>query len=59
MYTRVPLFGCVHLSAGAFGARRCLANLWELELRMVVNHLMWVLGTEFGSYLRAAHTLNY
>lgn len=30
----------------------------KLGLFEVTSHLLWVLGTEFGSYTRAAHALN-
>jgi hypothetical protein len=38
-------------------AEDCLILL-ELELQAGVNHLMWVLGTELGSSIRAASAPN-
>lgn len=31
----------------------------ELELQVVVNHAVWVLGTKLGSFARAVSALNF
>lgn len=36
-----------------------ISDLLELKLQPVVNHLMWVLGIEFGSFREIENTHNY
>lgn len=36
-----------------------ISDLLGLKLQPVVNHLMWVLGTEFGSFRETENTHNY
>lgn len=45
----VHVLAHVSLSAGAQGGLKVL-NTLKLELSAVVTHLIWVLGTEFGSF---------
>lgn len=40
------------------GARRELSDPLELELQVAENHSACVVGTEFGSNVRAASALN-
>lgn len=47
--------GSVSVDAGVpMEARGVCQTLLELELQAGVNHLMWVLGTELRSSIRAA-----
>lgn len=45
------------MNAGASGGLKVMAAL-ELEVLMVVSHLMWMLATQLGSSGRTASALN-
>ena len=47
---------CTHLSAGAFRGQSMRFSP-ELELQVVVSHLMWMLGTKLRSSGKAAMLL--
>jgi hypothetical protein len=38
-----------HMHVGASGGQQRALDSLELELQEIVNHLMWVMGTEPGS----------
>jgi hypothetical protein len=52
------LCGCVGLNIPVYGGQRCQVS-WKLELTGLVSHLLWVLGTELMSSIRAVHILNH
>ena len=57
----VCMCACVHVYIGA-DAHRALKRApdsLELELQVVVSHLMWMLGMESGSSARATHGLKH
>lgn len=47
------------MSTGIRGVQEKATDTLELELQAVVSCLMWVLGTEPGSFGRAANTLSH
>jgi hypothetical protein len=46
----------VHVSVGAQGAQQRASHSLELELQVVVCHLVWILGSKLVSSTRAIHT---
>lgn len=48
----------MYVSAGILRGQKMALDLLELELK-VVSHLIWVLGIEPRSSVRAASTLNH
>ena len=42
-----------HVNAGAFGGQKRMLEYLKMELHAVLGCLMWVIGTESGSYARA------
>lgn len=56
MFICVCLCECVSLVG--VGQKRALDAL-EVELKIVVSHLMWVLGPKLGSSARAVYALNH
>ena len=51
---------CVpHTRACVYGGQKRVIYSLELELAEVVSHLMWVLGTEPGSFTKAISAFNY
>lgn len=50
MYACVSIYVFVHDSVVPTAARRQHpSDALEVELKVIVSHLMWVLGTELGS----------
>jgi len=49
----------VRVSAGALRGGNRGPDLLEPELQEIMNHLMWVLGTELRSSARAEHALKH
>lgn len=49
----------MYVSAGILRGQKMALDLLELELKAVVSHLIWVLGIEPRSSVRAASTLNH
>jgi hypothetical protein len=53
LYISVSLLLCAHECIVHRGIRS------PLQLKALVSHLMWVLGTELGPSVRAVHFLNH
>lgn len=51
--------GHAHISAVALRVQKGPSDPPELELQVVLNYLIWVLGTELNSRGRTENTLNY
>lgn len=48
-----------HTCACVYGGQKRVTYPLELELAEVVSHLMWVPGTEPGSFAKAISAFNY
>ena len=51
-------FVCMHMYVVVYGGQKKVLESLELELQVIVSHLMWVLGTKFQSSGRGVSTLN-
>lgn len=51
--------GCACESAGDHGGQKKVLSFMEVELQAIVRPLTGLLGTELGSCVRAASTLEY
>ena len=47
----------LYLISGAHRYQKRVSDPLELESQQVVNCLMWILGTELGSFAREVHAL--
>lgn len=52
------LRGYVYVNSDALGNKKRLLGLLVVEIQAIVNHLVWVLGTELGS-AKAVATLSH
>lgn len=50
--------GDVHMSANTLGRQKSISDPLELELDVVVSHLMWMLGAELRPSARAPNAFN-
>lgn len=50
---------CLCVCAGTHGSQKRISEPLKLELQVIVNYLMWVLGTKLISSARAPSTLNH
>lgn len=41
----------VHVNEANFGGQRRVSNPQEMDLPLAVNHLLWVQGTKFESFV--------
>ena len=53
---------CLHVhvfTSMTNGSQEKVLDILELELQMVESYLMWVLGTELGTSIKALCTINH